>query len=227
MIKTHTNTGLKYLCQTQRKNPFKYLGSGKYWRLHLKKHGENITTDVIGVYETREELAAISVPLSEKYNVVDSDEWANLVPEDGTGGDTSNTDGYKRGMQQRRSFAGENNPMHGKPGYWKGKSGPCTGMHWYNNGKKEMNAFSCPTGFTRGRLKVGCPHCLIEVEPMNKKWHFDYCKHNPTKKERPKSHLIGLKWWNNGKEELKARECPTGYTRGRVDKERFKNEHKV
>lgn len=32
----------------------------------------------------------------------------------GDGGDTSNTDGYKLGMRNRRSYKGENNPMYGK-----------------------------------------------------------------------------------------------------------------
>ena len=56
MVKTHNVTGIKYLCQTQRKNPFKYLGSGVAWGRHLKNNGEDITTEVIGTYETKEEL---------------------------------------------------------------------------------------------------------------------------------------------------------------------------
>lgn len=227
MIKTHNTTGLKYLCQTRRKDPFKYLGSGVYWRKHLKKHGEDITTEVVGVYETQQELSVAGVKLSEEYGVVRSDNWANLVPEEGTGGDTSKTSSYKKGMKSRKSMAGENNPMYGKEGYWKNKVGPTVGKHWFNNGDKEVSSLNCPEGYTEGRLKETCPHCSISVEPMNKKWHFDYCNKNPNQKERPKSHLIGLKWWNNGIEELKARECPEGYTRGRVSNERFKNKAKI
>lgn len=36
-IKTHNTTGLKYFGKTT-KDPYKYLGSGKHWRAHLKIH---------------------------------------------------------------------------------------------------------------------------------------------------------------------------------------------
>jgi hypothetical protein len=84
--------GLKYLGKTS-KNPFTYLGSGKIWKRHIKKH--NLTTDNIKteiVFETTdvEKLIKKGIELSILYDVVKSKEWANLREESGDGGDTSN-----------------------------------------------------------------------------------------------------------------------------------------
>lgn len=56
MMKEHIDTGLKYLCQTKRKDPFKYKGSGKHWKRHLKKHGSNIKTKILKECSSKEEL---------------------------------------------------------------------------------------------------------------------------------------------------------------------------
>lgn len=84
--------GLKYLGKTK-KNPYKYMGSGKIWKRHIKKHNltsEDIKTEV--VFETRDinELIDKGIELSRLYNIVESKEWANLREENGDGGDTSN-----------------------------------------------------------------------------------------------------------------------------------------
>ena len=44
MIKTHNVTGKKYLCMTTKADPYKYNGSGVYWKNHIKKYGKDITT---------------------------------------------------------------------------------------------------------------------------------------------------------------------------------------
>jgi hypothetical protein len=36
-VKTHNNTGMKYLGKTTKPDPHKYPGSGKRWTRHLKK----------------------------------------------------------------------------------------------------------------------------------------------------------------------------------------------
>jgi len=89
-IKT-SPSGLKYLGKTT-KDPFTYLGSGKIWKRHIKKH--NLTTDNIKteiVFETTdvEKLIKKGIELSILYDVVKSKEWANLREESGDGGDTS------------------------------------------------------------------------------------------------------------------------------------------
>lgn len=90
MIKTHNKTGLKYLCYTKSDGPAyeKYKGSGKRWKRHLKKYGDDITTELI--YETNnyDDFKKIAIEKSYEYNIVESNAWANLKIEEGDGGDT-------------------------------------------------------------------------------------------------------------------------------------------
>ena len=91
MIKTHLKTGLKYLCKTSTDNPkypFKYLGSGKYWLRHLRVHGRTINTEILKVCDTKEELIQEGIYYSRLFDVVESDEFANMVEERGDGGPT-------------------------------------------------------------------------------------------------------------------------------------------
>ena len=85
-IKTHNKTGLKYLCQTTKKDPIKYLGSGTRWTRHLKVHGNDISTIILGKYKTLKGLKKSGIKYSKKFNVVKSRKWANLIPEEGDGG---------------------------------------------------------------------------------------------------------------------------------------------
>jgi general stress protein YciG len=85
-VKTHSTTGLKYLGQTRAANPHKYPGSGKRWKHHLKKHGKNISTKILLVTEDKEELKETGVFFSKLWNIVESNEWANLKDEEGDGG---------------------------------------------------------------------------------------------------------------------------------------------
>ena len=89
MLKTHNKTGLKYLCYTTKEDPFKYPGSGKRWKNHLQKHGGDIHTEILGDYETKDELIRMGRVYSEEWNVVEDDGFANLRIEEGDGGDTS------------------------------------------------------------------------------------------------------------------------------------------
>ena len=91
MIKTHLRTRLKYLCKKSTENKescYSYLGSGKYWRDHLKKHGKNIVTEIIEECTTKEGLTQKGIYWSKKLNVVNSEEYANLIEERGDGGPT-------------------------------------------------------------------------------------------------------------------------------------------
>ena len=90
LLKQHTNTGLKYLCKftegVKIKCPFKYKGSGKYWKRHLNKHGNNINTEILYKGYSEQELSALSIFWSNTYDVVNNKEFANLIPENGLNG---------------------------------------------------------------------------------------------------------------------------------------------
>lgn len=83
--------GLKYLGKTT-KDPFTYMGSGKIWKRHIKKHNltiNDIKTEIILETNNLDELINKGLELSNLYNVIKSKEWANLREESGDGGDTS------------------------------------------------------------------------------------------------------------------------------------------
>ena len=88
MIKTHSKTGLKYLCYTQKEDHISYLGSGIHWKRHLKQHGKDIKTEVIFESENYDEFVKVAKETSVSLNVVEDNSWANLKIEEGEGGDT-------------------------------------------------------------------------------------------------------------------------------------------
>ena len=91
MVKTHTVTGLKYLCKkvtTSDSKAISYLGSGTRWNNHLKVHGKHINTEIIVKYELDiiEEFSKLCIEHSNKFNIVKSNDWANLIIETGKPG---------------------------------------------------------------------------------------------------------------------------------------------
>lgn len=84
-VKTHSITGLKYFGKTT-KNPFKYSGSGIHWKRHLRKHGKEHTTEIIAEFDDPDDCEAFALAFSHENNIVESIEWANLIPENGKDG---------------------------------------------------------------------------------------------------------------------------------------------
>lgn len=84
-VKTHNQTGLKYLGKTTDADPHAYPGSGLYWADHLKKHGKDYSTDILLETNDPDEIQTAGQYYSNLWNVVESDDWANLQPEEGQG----------------------------------------------------------------------------------------------------------------------------------------------
>ena len=110
MVKTHNVTGLKYLCQTKKTDPYRYLGSGKYWRLHLKAHGNDIHTDILKECSSKTELRDWGIHYSKLWDVTKSNEWANLKDELGDGGQLKGfglgrtlTDSHKESLKKAKT----------------------------------------------------------------------------------------------------------------------------
>lgn len=80
--------GIKYLCKTIKKNINKYPGSGIHWGKIVKKYGkENIKTLwVSDWFYCPHHLQEFALMYSEYNQIVQSDEWANLIPENGING---------------------------------------------------------------------------------------------------------------------------------------------
>lgn len=89
-IATHNKTGKKYFGKTSKyftkedlqKN---YHGSGSYWISHLNKHGNDVTMCLYGIYD-KSEVENVALKFSIENNIVESNEWANLKPENGLDG---------------------------------------------------------------------------------------------------------------------------------------------
>ena len=86
-IKQHSITGLKYFGKTIKKDPVKYLGSGTYWKNHIKKHGkEFVETIWYQKFDDFETLTNFAKLFSDENNITESKGWANLSPENGLDG---------------------------------------------------------------------------------------------------------------------------------------------
>lgn len=103
-VKQHKITGLKYFGKTSKKDPYVYIGSGLHWRRHLKVHGKDIVTLEVWEFTDPVECEIFALDFSEKNNIVESAEWANMRPENGKDGNAVGSPGMK----------GEKNPMYGK-----------------------------------------------------------------------------------------------------------------
>jgi hypothetical protein len=126
-VKTHTKTGLKYLGQTSQSDPHKYPGSGTRWLHHLRKHGRDYSTEILKECQTKEELKEWGLYYSNLWNIVKSDNWANLKHEEAGGGRQSEESRRKIGLSSKgrvqstearkknsEKNSGENNHMFGK-----------------------------------------------------------------------------------------------------------------
>lgn len=97
-IKVHNKTGLKYFGQTKH-NPYKYKGSGTYWKRHLAIHGNDVSTFIYYSDTIVENVKRKALDFSKHNDIVLSKEWANLREEDGIWGSPIGANaGSKNGM---------------------------------------------------------------------------------------------------------------------------------
>lgn len=99
-VKTHNKTGLKYFGKTTKQDPHKYMGSGKYWKRHLTKHGNDCITEIIAVFDDEISCREFALNFSKENNIVKSDLWANLQEENGLDGAPAGHVGHKFTTEQ-------------------------------------------------------------------------------------------------------------------------------
>jgi hypothetical protein len=85
-VKQHSVTGVKYFGKTEKVDPYKYRGSGTYWANHIKKHGNFIETVDLWGFDDQEICTEFALTFSKNNGIVESKEWANLMPENGLDG---------------------------------------------------------------------------------------------------------------------------------------------
>jgi hypothetical protein len=149
-VKTHNKTGLKYLGKTIEKDPHSYKGSGVEWKSHLAEHGADYTTTIIKECSNTLELSQWGRYYSQLWNIVESKEWANRIPE--TGGGPGAAKGSK-------NHIGSNNPMFGKSHSDQVKHASSlrrsltnSKRRWYNDGHCNCFLKECPEGWKLGRI---------------------------------------------------------------------------
>ena len=144
--KTHKVTGLKYLGTTNSKNPYRYKGSGTYWRRHCDKHGYDFDTEILFETDSKEELKSKGLYYSKLWNVVESEEWANLKPVEGNGG------GYVPGSASAKKRSAK---MVGHPNWL--KSQPDSAKKLISKAQKELLSNLTPEEMI-ARMKNSCCH---------------------------------------------------------------------
>ncbi len=161
-IKQHNTTGLKYFGQTAKPDPDKYLGSGIYWLRHLASHGSDVTTMWKQLFYDRQSLVEYALTFSKENDIVNSEDWANLIDENGLSGSPKGSPNPRKGKQnanprsdrwrmlQRESQKGKIR-SNVSDATRKVLSEKISGQVWWNNGIVRTKSKECPgEGWHRG-----------------------------------------------------------------------------
>ena len=179
--KTHNKTGLQYLGKTTQQDPHKYKGSGDHWIPHIKKHGYDVTTEILKECESSEELSFWGRHYSELWNIVDSEEWANKIPETGGGGGLSSEQAVA--MNIKKVKAGTHSFLTRSDGTNVSKDNVLSGKHNFLGGdiQRAMNKRTLKAGTHPSQKQWKCEHCGKEGKGASNytKHHGAVCKSYP------------------------------------------------
>lgn len=175
-VKTHNITGLKYFGKTTKPDPISYVGSGLYWKRHLSKYGKDFSTEIIGEFYDEDECSKVALEFSRNNNIVESDEWANLIYENGLdGAPKGNVISDETKDKIRKSLTGKPSPkskyiLKEDPEIRSSRiSSYFSGKRWITNGqtiKLIDEGDVLPEGFVYGRiLRQEKNQQNIEVDP--------------------------------------------------------------
>jgi ribosomal protein L32 len=179
-IKHHAITGMNYFGKTTRNNIDKYLGSGKYWINHINKHGKQhvITMWVSEPFVDESRLVEFAKLISEEFNIVNSDKWANLREENGIDGAPI---GYSHSEESRKimseSHKGISNKISDEA---KKRMSEAQKKRIITKEHRDKIGLSISQN-TKGKLKPKtiCPVCGVTGgNNVMKRWHFNNCKNN-------------------------------------------------
>lgn len=214
-MKTHNITGKKYLGQTTNKDPFKYKGSGKYWKQHISKHGYDVVTTILKECSTKEEVKYWGEYYTNLQNIVISDQWANLKPESGDGGSIKGTNlGRKHSIETKEKISkntkGKSKPKNSVPRTKEQKEH----LRKINTGKK----LSQETIEKMQKSKIGYMHNENSKEKMRKpKSEIARCNMKIAQEKRRS--VAKEQWITDGiKNTLISVNCkiPEGWRKGRT-----------
>jgi len=174
LVKTHNKTGKKYFCKTTRLDLLdKYYGSGVVWKKHIKKHGKDISTGVVGIYYEKDRCVEAALKFSEEWKIIESNEWANVIYENGLdGGGLGEANAMygkpspQKGVKRPNvGKSGVDNPMYGKPSAMRGKKN--LGASLAHKGRKRPEGAGKKTHAVIG-TKDGVEYCFNSVSEAAK-----------------------------------------------------------
>lgn len=206
--KTHNQTGLKYLGKTET-DPYTYKGSGTRWNNHLSVHGNDVSTEVLRECESNDEIRYWGEYYSNLWNVVESDEWANLKAESGDGGSYPHREETKKLLSEIK---------RGLPAHNKGKP-------WSEERKQRqagMNSKENNPMFGKVFVNNGVSNLAINrTDPIPEGYVLGAIQKMGEKKGRPgdSNPNFGKHWITNGVENKmlsKQLAIPEGWQKGRV-----------
>jgi group I intron endonuclease len=113
-VKQCNHCGKKYFGKHSGNDPYKYTGSGKHWLRHLKKHKPDVNTTEVWGFDNQELATSFAKRFSEDNNIVNSEEWFNLVEEDALDGNS----GYRHTQETKQKLSERS---AGQNCYWFGK----------------------------------------------------------------------------------------------------------
>lgn len=198
LIKCHLNTGINYLCVSQRRNYISYKGSGKIWKSLINAHSSTIHTRVLYRSNDLEDFNKTCLFYSEMFDVVKSPEFANLIPEFGYS--NKNVSTYMSNLAKENpeqlvqsgkrlgQFAKNNKIGIFDPNLQDQRT------NWAKIGAEALNAKGTRSGI----------YC--------KSWrdnHKEQTFENCSKGGKIGGKITGsMYWWNNGVKNTKSYECP-------------------
>ena len=106
----------------------------------------------------------------------------------------------------------------GKQGYWKGKTGPNKGKQFSAETKNKMREKAKGRRHSEETKKRMREARKGENHPMYGKHLSEEARNKIGKAMKGNTNAKGMHWYNNGKINTMAKECPDGFTPGRLRK---------
>ena len=227
-IKQHQITKLLYFGKTTRQYIESYSGSGKYWKRHLKQHGTLIDTLCIWEFEDQIECTDFAIQFSKENDIVKSSKWANFIEENGLNGGYSGTNMLGK-HHSEESKAKMINAATGRvmsestkkllSEQRKNKKRSKESCLKQSNTLKEKGIYTCDqkkaTEAWRGQKHT--EQYKKEQSQRAKKIYENFSEEKRNIMKIKMGNISrGTKWWNNGLINVKKRDCPEGFIRGRL-----------
>ena len=190
-VKTHNKTGLKYLGKTISNDPHLYQGSGTVWKRHIKKHGYDVTTEILLKTNDPTELKEVGIYYSNLWNIVESKDFANIVPEMEDGGAQLWT--VESRQKVSKANKGRKHSEESKKNHSKAQQ-----KQAHHLSKKLKEYLSIPENYEK------------RYNQLTSNWN------NPKHREKMSKTMSSLKWCNDGVRNYRKFIIPDGMVAGRL-----------